>query len=118
MFIVHSSSGSAVWQGMLFVRECCVSGSAVCQGLLFIVRDYYTSGTAVCQGLLFFARDCYCRAMHCSINRSIIVSAVVHGSMLTLVLYLFSHVLERRRGVVQERQRRGKVRAVLMLSVC
>ena len=66
-----------------FLRECCVSGSAVCQGLLFIVRDYYLlSGTIILQGLLFvrdycfFARDCYCRAMHCSINKSIIVSAV------------------------------------------
>ena len=38
--------------------------------------------------------------------------------MLTLVLNLFSHALERRRGVVQERKRRGTVRAVLMLSVC
>jgi hypothetical protein len=96
-----------------FLRECCVAGNVVCQGFCCL------SGTIILQGLLlFFAKDCYCRAMHCSINRSIIVSAVLHGSMLTLVLNLFSHVSERRRGVVQERQRRGKVRAVLMLSVC
>jgi hypothetical protein len=47
MFIAHSSSGSAVWQGMLFVRD-----FAVCQGLLYF-RDYWLSGTTVfCQGLL------------------------------------------------------------------
>ena len=42
-----------------FLRECCVSGSAVCQGLLF-VRDYYLlSGTIILQGLLFVRDYCF-----------------------------------------------------------
>ena len=53
MFIVHSSSGSAVCQGVLSVRDCCLSGTTIyCQGLLYF-RDYWLSGTTVfCQGLL------------------------------------------------------------------
>ena len=50
-------AGNVVCQGVLFVRECCVSGTAVCQGLLF-VRDCCVSGSAVWQGMLC-VRD-YC----------------------------------------------------------
>jgi len=47
---------------VLCVRECCVAGNVVCQGLLFIVRDYYfrdycLAGTR--QGLLVVRDYCF-----------------------------------------------------------
>ena len=39
------------------VRNCCLSGTAVCQGLLFVRDCCCLSGTAVCQGLRYGAMD-------------------------------------------------------------
>jgi hypothetical protein len=54
----------------VFVRDECLSGTSVCQGLLFVrdccfVRDYILSGTSVCQGLQFVRDDCLTRDCFC-----------------------------------------------------
>ena len=37
----------------------------MCQGLLFVVRDYCLSGITVCQGLLFVVRITVCQGLLC-----------------------------------------------------